>query len=150
MFCPLKRLALVLSFASGKQSQAASEEQTIGTGEIGLMSEILKIADIGDVPTGMCLPAEIEGHRLEQIPFLYSACQGLRASSRAAKPRGLKPAARHTISRIALALFKLDGEYYAIDDTCPHSGASMSEGDWFSEYRSISHGSNTYRVTVFL
>ncbi len=28
-----------------------------------------------------------------------------------------------------IALFNVDGSYYAIDDTCPHSGGSLSEGD---------------------
>lgn len=28
-----------------------------------------------------------------------------------------------------LALFNIDGKYYAIDDTCTHSGGSLSEGD---------------------
>ncbi len=28
-----------------------------------------------------------------------------------------------------LALFNVEGAYYAIDDTCPHRGASLSEGD---------------------
>ena len=28
-----------------------------------------------------------------------------------------------------LALFNVDGRYYAIDDTCPHSGGPLSEGD---------------------
>lgn len=27
-----------------------------------------------------------------------------------------------------IALFHLDGKIYAIDDTCPHRGASLSEG----------------------
>jgi nitrite reductase/ring-hydroxylating ferredoxin subunit len=28
----------------------------------------------------------------------------------------------------SIALFNIDGGYYAIDDTCPHNGASLSEG----------------------
>ena len=28
-----------------------------------------------------------------------------------------------------LALFNVGGTFYAIDDTCPHSGAPLSEGD---------------------
>ena len=28
-----------------------------------------------------------------------------------------------------LALFNVDGTYYAIDDTCTHSGGPLSEGD---------------------
>ena len=27
-----------------------------------------------------------------------------------------------------IALFKVDGQYFAIDDTCPHMGASLSGG----------------------
>ena len=29
----------------------------------------------------------------------------------------------------AVALFNVGGTFYAIDDTCPHRGASLSEGD---------------------
>ena len=28
-----------------------------------------------------------------------------------------------------LALFNVDGHFYAIDDTCPHRGASLAEGE---------------------
>jgi len=28
-----------------------------------------------------------------------------------------------------IALFHLDGAFYAIDDTCPHMGASLAEGE---------------------
>ena len=28
-----------------------------------------------------------------------------------------------------LALFNVDGKYYAIDNTCPHRGGPMAEGD---------------------
>ena len=28
-----------------------------------------------------------------------------------------------------IALFNVDGTYYAIDDECPHSGGPLSEGD---------------------
>ncbi len=28
-----------------------------------------------------------------------------------------------------LALFNVNGSYYAIDDACPHRGASLAEGD---------------------
>ncbi len=28
-----------------------------------------------------------------------------------------------------IALFNVDNEYYAIDDTCTHAGGSLSEGD---------------------
>ena len=29
----------------------------------------------------------------------------------------------------AIALFNCDGTFYAIEDTCPHAGASLAEGD---------------------
>lgn len=29
----------------------------------------------------------------------------------------------------AIALFNVDGKIYAIDDACPHQGASLAEGD---------------------
>src|SRR5581483_7308521 len=34
-----------------------------------------------------------------------------------------------TVNGRRLALFKVGGAYYAIDDTCPHRGAPLSEGD---------------------
>jgi nitrite reductase/ring-hydroxylating ferredoxin subunit len=93
------------------------------------MTEAIRIADVGDVPAGTCVPAEIDGHRL--------------------------------------AVFNLDGTYYVIDDMCPHSGASLSEGDWDgrvvrcpwhgSEFDittgealspPASHGVNSYKVRV--
>ena len=33
----------------------------------------------------------------------------------------------------AIAVFNLDGEYYAIGDTCSHEEASLSEGDVFGD-----------------
>ena len=30
---------------------------------------------------------------------------------------------------LRIALFNVDGRYYAIDDTCPHAGGSLCEGD---------------------
>ncbi len=30
---------------------------------------------------------------------------------------------------LRIALFNVEGRYYAIDDTCPHAGGSLSEGD---------------------
>jgi NAD(P)H-dependent nitrite reductase small subunit len=33
-----------------------------------------------------------------------------------------------TLNRRKLALFNVDGTFYAIDDTCPHRGAPLSEG----------------------
>ncbi|MHC4065190.1 MAG: Rieske (2Fe-2S) protein [Planctomycetota bacterium] len=32
-----------------------------------------------------------------------------------------------------LALFNVDGDYYAIDDTCPHEGGPLSAGDLDSD-----------------
>lgn len=29
----------------------------------------------------------------------------------------------------AVALFNVDGKYYAIDDACPHAGGPLNEGD---------------------
>lgn len=29
----------------------------------------------------------------------------------------------------AVALFNVDGEYFAIDDACPHAGGPLNEGD---------------------
>ena len=33
------------------------------------------------------------------------------------------------VEGLRLALFNIDGTYYAIEDTCPHSGGPLSEGD---------------------
>src|SRR5271163_2829157 len=33
-----------------------------------------------------------------------------------------------TLNGRKLALFNIDGNYYAIDDCCPHRGASLAEG----------------------
>ena len=32
------------------------------------------------------------------------------------------------VEGVRLALFNIDGTYYAIEDTCPHSGGPLSEG----------------------
>jgi nitrite reductase/ring-hydroxylating ferredoxin subunit len=34
-----------------------------------------------------------------------------------------------TVKGRKIALFNVDGTYYAIDDTCPHRGASLGEGE---------------------
>jgi len=34
-----------------------------------------------------------------------------------------------TIDRKQIVLFNIDGCLYAIDDTCPHQGAALSEGE---------------------
>lgn len=47
-----------------------------------------------------------------------------------------------------IALFNLDGTYYAIDDTCPHKGGPLSEGDLAgSEVTCPWHGA-TFDVTT--
>jgi nitrite reductase/ring-hydroxylating ferredoxin subunit len=33
------------------------------------------------------------------------------------------------VNKKKLALFNVDGRYFAIDDSCPHRGASLAEGD---------------------
>ena len=38
-------------------------------------------------------------------------------------------AARVEIDGVPVAIFNCDGEFYAIDDTCSHAEASLSEGD---------------------
>jgi nitrite reductase (NADH) small subunit/3-phenylpropionate/trans-cinnamate dioxygenase ferredoxin subunit len=34
-----------------------------------------------------------------------------------------------TVAGKKIALFNVNGTFYAIDDTCPHRGASLSEGE---------------------
>jgi nitrite reductase/ring-hydroxylating ferredoxin subunit len=38
-------------------------------------------------------------------------------------------AARVEIDDVPVAIFNVDGEFYAVDDTCSHQEASLSEGD---------------------
>jgi 3-phenylpropionate/trans-cinnamate dioxygenase ferredoxin subunit len=38
-------------------------------------------------------------------------------------------AARVEIDGVPVAIFNLDGDFYALDDTCSHAEASLSEGD---------------------
>lgn len=38
-------------------------------------------------------------------------------------------AARVEIDDVPIAIFNLGGEFYALDDTCSHAEASLSEGD---------------------
>jgi len=33
------------------------------------------------------------------------------------------------VEGLRIAIFNINGTYYAIDDTCPHAGASLAEGD---------------------
>ncbi len=40
---------------------------------------------------------------------------------------------RVEVGEEAIAVFNLDGEYYAIGDTCSHEEASLSEGDIFGD-----------------
>ena len=42
-------------------------------------------------------------------------------------------AKRVEVGEEANAVFNLDGEYYAIGDTCSHEEASLSEGDVFGD-----------------
>ena len=42
-------------------------------------------------------------------------------------------AKRVEVGEEAIAVFNLDGEYYAIGDTCSHEEASLSEGDVFGD-----------------
>ena len=53
-------------------------------------------------------------------------------------------AARVQIDGVPVAVFNVDGTYYAVDDTCTHAEASLSEGELDPEARSIEgplHGS---------
>jgi nitrite reductase/ring-hydroxylating ferredoxin subunit len=34
-----------------------------------------------------------------------------------------------TVNRRTVAVFNVEGTFYAIDDTCPHRGAPLSEGE---------------------
>jgi nitrite reductase/ring-hydroxylating ferredoxin subunit len=56
-----------------------------------------------------------------------------------------------TVGGRTLALFNAGGTYYAIDDTCPHRGGPLSEGElegievtcpWHGARFNISNGSN--------
>ena len=48
-----------------------------------------------------------------------------------AKTKDLRPgqAAAFTIEAQKIALFNVEGTYYAIGDTCTHRGGPLSEGD---------------------
>jgi nitrite reductase/ring-hydroxylating ferredoxin subunit len=48
-----------------------------------------------------------------------------------AETKDLPPgkAAAFTVEGLTIALFNIAGTYYAIDDTCPHSGGPLSEGE---------------------
>ena len=54
-------------------------------------------------------------------------------------------AARVEIDGVPVAIFNLDGEFHALDDTCSHAEASLSEGDLDPERCAIEcplHGSS--------
>ncbi len=54
-------------------------------------------------------------------------------------------AARVEIDGIPVAIFNVDGDFYALDDTCSHAEASLSEGDLDPERCAIEcplHGSS--------
>jgi 3-phenylpropionate/trans-cinnamate dioxygenase ferredoxin component len=53
-------------------------------------------------------------------------------------------AARIEIDEVPIAIFNLDGTFYALDDTCSHAEASLSDGDLDPERCAIEcplHGS---------
>jgi len=53
-------------------------------------------------------------------------------------------AARVLIDGVAVAIFNVEGEFHAVDDTCTHAEASLSEGELDPEGGSIEcplHGS---------
>ena len=54
-------------------------------------------------------------------------------------------AARVEIEGVAVAIFNVDGQFHALDDTCSHAEASLSEGELHPEECSIEcplHGSS--------
>ncbi|HXE74691.1 MAG TPA: nitrite reductase (NAD(P)H) small subunit [Candidatus Xenobia bacterium] len=40
---------------------------------------------------------------------------------------------RIEIGGVAVAVFNLDGEFYALEDTCPRDDGSLSQGDLFGD-----------------
>jgi nitrite reductase (NADH) small subunit len=59
----------------------------------------------------------------------------------------------------AVALFNVDGRYYAIDNTCPHRGGPLGEGDlegavvacpWHAWRWDVTTGANTNNPAVKL
>lgn len=50
----------------------------------------------------------------------------IRIANKADLPPG--KAAAFEVEGVRLAVFNVDGTFYAIDDTCPHAGAPLSEG----------------------
>jgi nitrite reductase/ring-hydroxylating ferredoxin subunit len=60
-------------------------------------------------------------------------------------------AKQFTVGNRKIALFNNNGLYYAIDDTCPHRGASLAEGEflgdqvvcpWHAAYFDLATGTN--------
>jgi 3-phenylpropionate/trans-cinnamate dioxygenase ferredoxin subunit len=46
------------------------------------------------------------------------------------------PAGRRCVGEVdgvAIALFNLDGDYCAIEDTCTHDGGELASGEWIGE-----------------
>ena len=43
---------------------------------------------------------------------------------------------RVVIEKERISLIRTEGRFYAIQDSCPHSGASMSEG-WLNNYQEV-------------
>ena len=54
-------------------------------------------------------------------------------------------AARVVVDGVAVAIFNLDGEFHAVDDTCSHAEAALSEGELDPDSCSVEcplHGSS--------
>jgi nitrite reductase/ring-hydroxylating ferredoxin subunit len=51
--------------------------------------------------------------------------------TRVAQVQEIRPgtAKQVTVNRRMVAVFNVEGTFYAIDDTCPHRGAPLSEGE---------------------
>lgn len=47
-----------------------------------------------------------------------------------------------------LAIFNVDGTFYAIDDTCPHRGAPLWEGELEGQYVTCPWHAATFDVTT--
>jgi nitrite reductase (NADH) small subunit len=47
-----------------------------------------------------------------------------------------------------LAVFNVDGRFYAIDDTCPHRGGPLSEGELEGEVVTCPWHRSTFNVTT--
>ena len=49
---------------------------------------------------------------------------------------------------LTLAVFNVDGRFYAIDDTCPHRGGPLSEGELEGEVVTCPWHRSTFNVTT--